>query len=131
MGERGEGGMEESERVSVKRTNPVLEGQRDWTGLTSIEINRVGERKFRAWIFERTTRGSIPLYYEEARDGGAEIAGVNPKTTPGWINKLVSPQGDFLLTYPVVEGKVKREITFKHSLTNPANRSYYTKKYKG
>ncbi len=85
----------------------------DWHGSTSIEINRAAEPKFRAWMVERTTRTSKPLYYEEARDGGAEIAGVNPKTTPGWIAKLVSPQGNFLLVHIVVEGKQRREIVYK------------------
>ncbi len=87
----------------------------DWHGSTSIEINRAAEPKFRAWMVERTTRTSKPLYYEEARDGGAEIAGVNPKTTPGWIAKLVSPQGDFLLVHVVVEGKQRREIVYKQT----------------
>ncbi len=88
----------------------------DWNGSTSIEISHAAEPKFRAWLKERTTRTSKPLYYEEARDGGAEIAGVSPKTTPSWIAKLVSPQGAFLLLYVIVDGKQRRQIVYKLSL---------------
>lgn len=124
-------GEREREGKRERENTQRLEGQRDWTGLTSIEINRAGEPKFRAWMYERTTRTSKPLYYEEARDAGAEIAGVNPKTTPGWIQKLTSTAGDFKIAYPVVDGKVKREILFKHSLLEQKQRRFYERKYKG
>lgn len=91
------------------------ERQTDWTGQTSIEINKAAEPRFRDWMKERTTRTSKPLYYEEARDGGAEATGVSPKTTPYYIAKCVSPQGNFIMTFPVVDGKVRRQILWKHS----------------
>lgn len=93
----------------------------DWHGSTSIEISHAAEPKFRAWLKERTTRTSKPLYYEEARDGGAEVVGVSPKTTPSWIAKLVSPQGPFLLVHITVDGKRRRQIVYKHSLLKPAS----------
>jgi hypothetical protein len=92
------------------------ERQTDWTGTTSIEINKAAEPRFRDWLKERTTRTSKPLYYEEARDGGAEHCGVSPKTTPYYIAKCVSPQGDYIMTFPVVDGKVRRQITYKHTM---------------
>ncbi len=101
--------------MSAERRGRERAREIDWHGTTSIEINRAAEPKFRAWVKERTTRTSEPLYYEEARDGGAEVAGVNPKTTPGWIAKLVSRPGEFLLVYVVVEGKQRRQIVYKRT----------------
>src|SRR6266487_2382061 len=99
MGERGGEGENERESERLISRQTTVRKEPDWHGSTSIEINRAAKPKFRAWIKERTTRTSKPLYYEEARDGGAEYCGVNPKTTPGWIAKLVSPQGDYLLVH--------------------------------
>ena len=101
--------------MSAERRGRERAREIDWHGSTSIEINRAAEPKFRAWVQERTTRTTKPLYYEECRDGGAEVSGVNPKTTPGWIAKLVSPQGEFLLLHVVVEGKQRRQIVYKRS----------------
>ncbi len=99
--------------MSTRERERARERVIDWHGSTSIEINRAAEPKFRAWVLERTTRTSKPLYYEECRDGGAEVAGVNPKTTPGWIAKLVSPQGDFMQVYVVIEGKQRKQIVYR------------------
>ena len=108
--------MSVGEREGEGQRARAIDKPPDWTGNTSIEINRAAEPKFRAWMKERTTRTSKPLYYEEARDGGAEVCGVNPKTTPGWIAKLVSPQGNFIIVHVTVDGKQRRQIIYKKSL---------------
>ncbi len=105
-----------SSRMSARERERERTREIDWHGSTSIEISHSAEPKFRTWVKERTTRTTKPLYYEEARDGGAEVTGVSPKTTPSWIAKLVSPQGDFLLVHVIIEGKQRRQIVYKHSL---------------
>ena len=99
----------------------MSEREKAWTGTeryevgTEIDINRDAEPRYRAWLRERTTRTTKPLYYQEAVYGGAEAIGISPITTRRYLSKATSPQGDFLLITHKSEGQAKREIVWKHS----------------
>ncbi len=89
--------------------------QTEWPtlGSTEIDINQSAEPRYRAWIKERTTRVSRPLYYEEAIYGGAEVVGISPTTTRRYLSKLTSPQGDFLLVPVTDQGRRVRQVVYK------------------
>jgi hypothetical protein len=104
--------------MSARAREKAREGE--WIGtttttLTSIQLNRAYEPKYRDWLKERTTRTSKPLYYEEAVYSGAEATGCSPDTSKKYLGKATSPQGDFLLISHTIQGVNKREIVWKHT----------------
>ena len=101
-------------RVSVREREKV--GTWIGTGSAQIDINQTMEPKYRAWVQERTTRTSKPLYFEEAVYGGAEAIGISPITARRYLSKMTSPQGGFLLIVHIVDGRPRKEIVYKRSL---------------